>query len=402
MVSKLGARDIVEAVAAAARLWRNRSYVPRRNACRDVAVRTGYAETIVEIAFDRLFTPLDAATIEAVIAAELGSVKVLGEFVAREGAGRVRALPLGRVCVVSSRTTIGVAVVPAIFALCAGCEVLVKDREDRLVSAFFETICEMRPELRDRAAAVFWNGALDAVDLGTFDCVVAFGSNATLATIAHGLSWRTRFIPHGNAASAGYVASAALDDESAARAIAEGAAGDALLYDGEGCMSLHLLFVESGARISSAQFGELLRDAFAQTAARYPASTLPAVTARTALGRDEAMAQASERGVFSDERASYLLVTGSSDDSPPLFVPRAMNLVTVDDPRQAAAYLRRHDITLEALAVCGPGSDVAEFAASCGVTRITRFGAMQAPPPGSPHGGRPQIAEFVRWIADET
>ena len=402
MVSKLGARDIVAAVAAAARRWSDRSYLPRHNACRDVAERTGYAEAVVETAFDRLFTPLDASTIEATIAAELGSVAIFDEFVAREGVGRVRALPLGRVCVISSRTTIGVAIIPAIFALCAGCNVLVKDREDRLVAAFFATLCEVLPELRDRAAATSWNGERDTLDLGAFDSVVAFGNDETLATIARSLPLRTRFVPHGSAASAGYVASAALDDESAARAVAEGAACDALLYDGEGCMSLHVLFVEPGGRISPAQFAEVLRDALVQTARRYSTPASPAVRARTALRRDEAMLHAPERRIFADEHASYLLVTGWSDDSPPLFAPRAMNLVTVDDPQCAAAYLQRHDITLEALAVSGLGRDYADLGAACGAARITRFGAMQAPPPGSPHGGRPQIAEFVRWIADET
>jgi hypothetical protein len=33
--------------------------------------------------------------------------------------------------------------------------------------------------------------------------------------------------------------------------------------------------------------------------------------------------------------------------------------------------------------------------------RIAPFGTLQHPPLASPHGGRPRIAEFVRWVSDE-
>ena len=114
------------------------------------------------------------------------------------------------------------------------------------------------------------------------------------------------------------------------------------------------------------------------------------------------MLQARGSAIFSDERAQYLIVAGSSNGSPPLLAPRAMNLVSVNDTQEAAAYIKRHGMMLEALAVSGAGEKYADFAAACGASRITTFGAMQSPPVGSPHGGRPRIAEFVRWIADET
>ena len=103
-----------------------------------------------------------ATAIEAVIADELGCLDVLDGFVERAGRPPARALPLGRVCIVSSRTTIGVAILPAIFALCAKCDVLVKDREDHLVAAFFETLGDELAELRDAATAQTWKGDDDA------------------------------------------------------------------------------------------------------------------------------------------------------------------------------------------------------------------------------------------------
>ena len=74
-------------------------------------------------------------------------------FALRPGRPRARAIAAGSVCVVSSRTTIGVAIVPAVFALCAKCDVLVKDREDGLVRAFFSTLAEERAEFAEAARA---------------------------------------------------------------------------------------------------------------------------------------------------------------------------------------------------------------------------------------------------------
>ena len=216
MVSKLvRSRLSSSAVAAAARLW-NVTVATSRDAsvAVDVAVRTGYAETIVEY---RVRPPLYAslaATIRSRHCCELGSLKSSSEFVAREGRpGECARCRWAGVCVVSSRTTIGVAVVPAIFALCAGCEVLVKDREDRLVSAFFETICEMLPELRDRASPQCLERRTgDAYAIyGTFDAWSHSATTRRSRKSRTALSWRTRFIRYGNAASAGYVARAALE-----------------------------------------------------------------------------------------------------------------------------------------------------------------------------------------------
>jgi hypothetical protein len=66
------------------------------------------------------------------------------------------------------------------------------------------------------------------------------------------------------------------------------------------------------------------------------------------------------------------------------------------------AYLAQNRLSLEALAVAESGAPFAAIAAGAGASRITSFGSLQMPPLGGFHGGRPRIAEFVRWIVDET
>jgi acyl-CoA reductase-like NAD-dependent aldehyde dehydrogenase len=402
MVKTLPVRSIIDAVAGAAAAWSDDRFEPRRRARDAVVARTCYSSSVVEIAFDRLFRPMTGEAIAAVIAGELGSLDVLDAFAHRGARRAARALPIGRVCVISSRTTIGVAIVPAIFALCAKCDVLVKDREDHLVAAFFATLTEMRAEFGDAVAARPWRGESDGANLDAFDSIVAFGNDRTLAAISASLPFPTRFIGYPSKVSAGYLALHSLATQRAADAIAYGAARDMLLYDGEGCLSLRVLFIERGAKVSPARFCESLRDAIEGAAREFPAMESAESSARRATARDMASLRSDrDQRIYTDERSSYLMVLDPPLDQLPLLLPRALSVYSVADPREAVAYLERHGIALEAFAVADSNADLRDVAAGLGASRIATFGSLQEPPLGEFHGGRPRIAEFVRWISDE-
>ena len=135
----------------------------------------------------------------------------LDRFVERGSLPRARALPLGRVCIVSSRTTIGVAIVPAIFALCAKCDVARQRSRRRARRRVFCDACRRARRVREAARAQAWDGARDRCAISAqFDAVVAFGDDATLAQHSHAVSPAARFVPYGSKASGGYVGRDAL------------------------------------------------------------------------------------------------------------------------------------------------------------------------------------------------
>lgn len=399
-------RSIVGAVADAAARWTDPDFPPRVRALMGVCDRTGYSQPVVEYGFDRLFAPLTRDAIAAVIASELGSLDALDAFVAPPGRPPARALPVGRVCIVSSRTTIGVAIVPAVFALCAKCDVLVKDREDALVGAFFATLAEELDDLRAAAAAQVWDATKSARDLAPFAAVVAFGNDATLVHIREALAPDARWIPFGSRASIGYVTRETLATQADALHAAEGAARDLVLYDGEGCLSLHALFVERGGTISSQRFTEMLAHAIERAAVEFPPSRLdPRSVAAVAAARDAAAFRAATGGggaAYSDAEASYLALLDPPAEQPPPFLPRTLAVRTVASPNDAREYVARHALAIEAIATGAMRPDVAEMARACGAARIAAFGTLQDPPLAGYHGGRPRIAEFVRWIVDQT
>ncbi|HKE37402.1 MAG TPA: hypothetical protein VKB39_08215, partial [Candidatus Baltobacteraceae bacterium] len=104
--------------------------------------------------------------------------------------------------------------------------------------------------------------------------------------------------------------------------------------------------------------------------------------------------------VHSDSAATFL-IDATAADEPPAFLPRAIGVHTVTAPKDAAAYCSEHRLPVEAVAIAGVRGDLTDFALEVGAARIARFGEMQAPLASGRHGGRPRIAEFVRWITDE-
>lgn len=378
---------MISAIARAAERWKNPDFPPRLRAARRISQRMAYSMPMVDFALDTLFGSITEEHLRDVIGNELGDAV---------------AEPIGKVAIISSRTTIGVAVVPAIFAIAAGCDVLVKDREDYLVAEFFATLRQAQgdtvraqgdtvraqgdtaPAQHDklhgdaRVRAETWDGASGVKDLSGFDAVVAFGTAETLDAIERSLPARIRFIGYGPKASVGYVSREALASQSDARRIADGAARDLILYEGEGCLSLHSLFVQSGAAVSPESFAARLGSAIERTSLEFP---IHAARVRDGVARMNARDAAAFRGTLlaSDSAASYVIESGLADRAPS-FLPRVLAIHTIASLDEMHAYLERHRIPIELCA--GEGG--------------VRFGEMQRPPLQYRHGGRPRIAEFVR------
>jgi hypothetical protein len=391
------------AVADAAARWTDADFPPRVRATRAVMARTGYTEPVVDYALDRLFGGLGRAALRATIAGELGSFAALDGFVPRAGRPEVTYRALERVTIVSSDTTVGVAIVPLAFALCAGSRVTVKDRDDRLVAAFAATLAEEAPEFGGSLATGVWAGADEAagrIALGEADAVVAFGRSETLGAIRARLAPEARFVAYGHRTSAGYVAREALDDEALANACAAGAARDALLYDGEGCLSLHALFVERGGRIGPADFARLVAAACDAAAIEFPAGYAEPDDGVAAYRRSALFRAAQGKGaVYAGVTAPHLVVLDPPQEDPPPLLRRTLALYSVDGPAQALDFLRRHGLALEAFALAAPARADAEAAAlASGAARIAAFGALQDPPLGGEHGGGGRILPFVRAI----
>jgi hypothetical protein len=398
------ARAIVAAVADAAERWRDADFPPRVRATAAIEARLGYTIPTIDYALDRLFDGLSVPVLSGAIARELGAVEALDGVVARGAGPPAWARGVDRVTIVSSDTTIGVAIPPLAYALCAKCRVTVKDRNDALVAAFAETLAEALPALRDAIDVRAWSGGNDAIEAAAFGdagVVVAFGGPDALRAIRAACAPDATFVPFGHRASAGYVDRAAFDRDLAPLAAA--IARDALLYDGDGCLSLHLLFVERAGDDALQRLVQALAGACAATAIEFPPGRRDPARAATAVAFGAAAAfraaNGQGRALRAPDGAWSIVVEPPADELPP-FGGGTIPLIPVDGADDAAAYVARHRLPLQAVGVAPGFGDAAAAALAdvLGAVRAAPLGTLQTPPLDGHHGGRPRIADFVRWI----
>jgi hypothetical protein len=398
----LPAKRIVAFIADAAKRWRDADYAPRVRATAAIEARLGYSTPVVDYALDRLFGGATRAALESAIASELGSVDALDAVVERRGAPAAWARGVDGVVIVSSDTTIGVALVPAIFALCAKCDVVVKDRSDALVAEFFATLAQEHPAFAGAARARMWTGGDDPAEgalLGAADVVVAFGSDEALYAIRARCATEARFVAFGHRASIGRLTRddvAKFDDD-----LAERIARDALLYDGEGCLSLHALFVEADGD-ALRHVGATLAAACERVAVELPGGTRsPGRTAAVASYRSIAAFRAAGGSGAVLRAADATLVVDPPAGDPPPFLPRVVPLFSVTGDDAIARYVAAQNLPLQALGVGVADARALALAEQIGAVRVAPFGTLQTPPIGGHHGGAPRIADFIRWIDRE-
>ena len=395
------ARTIAHALADAAERWSDADFPPRVRASAAIGARLGYTLPVIDYALDRLFGGITAAALTAVAGAELGSLDALDRFVERDGRPDAWARGVDAVTIVSSDTTIGVAIPALVFALLAKCAVTVKDRNDALVGAFAETLAEELPELGAALTVRTWTGGddpLEAQALGDADVVVAFGGNDALRAVRAQCAADATFVPFGHRASTGYLS--ARDVSAPAHHLADAIARDALLYDGDGCLSLHALFVQRSDDGAHERFVATLADACAACAIEFPPGPRDAARRAGANAYAAAAAFRAANGAGSVLRApdaAWTIVVAPPLDELPPFGGGVIPVIFVAGIVEMAAIVAAHAIPLQAIGIADE-REAGAIAELLGAVRIAQLGEMQAPPLAGHHGGRARIADFVRWI----
>jgi Acyl-CoA reductase (LuxC) len=401
---QLSARRILSAIADAAWRWTDADFPPRVRATRAVMERTGYTEPVVDFALDRLFEALTAPALTAAIEGELGSLEALDHFIVRNGRPDGFARPIGRVAVVASDTTIGVALPPALYALCAKCEVIVRDRSDALTGAFAATLAEESAALAARLRTVAGGSHDDRAwlaELGKADAVVAFGGEEALRALREQTRVQARFVPFGHRTSATFVAREAFESSSFVAAVAEGIARDALLYDGEGCLSSHAVFIETDDPAHFDRFTGIVAAALDRSAVEFPPAPSGASSAVSGYRQSaEFRATQGSGRVLRSQAGVHLLVVEPPRDEPPPLLPRTLAMYCVAAPEEFARFVATHRLPLEAVAVepFPVREDLHETILQTGTARIARIGTLQSPSLAGEHGGFGRIAPFVRWV----
>ncbi len=404
---------IVRVLAELGDNWLQPDYPFRQFALARGPAETGFSVATLAAGLDALFGQWSRENLHALLVQELGHVQRLDEPCATPEEQRAGRQSLVTGPEMLAHITAGNLPSPTLFSIALG--LLVRSAQfvkcargaSFLPRLFAHSLYELDPRLASCLEIAEWRGGDESLEDALFaeaDCVTATGSDETLASIRRRLPARTRFLGYGHRVSFGYVGKELLVGFSAKKAAAR-AAADVAAWNQLGCLSPHIIYVESGGSVSPELFAELLAAELAKREETEPRGELHIEIAATIRARRD----------FYEVRAAGVTDTRlwCSENS------TAWTVVFEDDPRFQASCLHRFiyvkavqnldEVLQGADAVRGRVSTVALAAdetrakemaiilARWGVTRVCPLGRMQQPPLLWHHDGRPALADLVTW-----
>lgn len=372
-----------EVLSRAARLWRDRKYLRRRDAIAQIAREAGYSVALLDESLDALLKPFSHAALSS-----------LAEKVSRAGrAGRPKLLGF-----IMAGNVAGAGLHEIAIGLVAGAGLMVKtaSTEPVFFDQFARTLAELDREVASHIAVFNWSRArqdLTAVIAANCDRIVAYGDEATIESLRS----ESAVIGFGSRVSGAVVAPGAMIPERI-EAVAESLARDVALFEQLGCLSLHHVFVVSRNTGAARDFAARIATALARLGDSLPPAKIPLNEAAEILGLRERVRWRRIAGepieLFEGPRLEWTVIfePESIGDSSFIVSPgfRTVHVTGVRDEKQVRASFAAASGRIEAIAVAGDKSETPRISAmlrALGVSYVSAPGEMQSPPILWRHGG---------------
>lgn len=405
--------NLVQVLADVAKGWLQTDNRFRKLALESGPAETGFSHTTLAKGLDNFFRQFTPENISELLEQEVGHVRRLDQFAAT-GAGAKSnraALAVGPEFLVHiaagnipnpalTSIVLGLLTRSAQFVKCASGSAF-------LPRLFAHSIYDADPKLGACLEIAEWRGGNVELETALFaeaNCVTATGSDETLAAIRARLPVHTRFLGHGHRVSFGFVAGEILTGPHLRR-VAARVADDVVAWNQLGCLSPHVIYVQSRGEILPEKFAELLADELEQREQTEP---------RGELAAEHAAAIASRRGIY-EVRAAHSPDTQMWHsknstawtvvfEADARFQISCLNrFVYVKGVKDLQEMLQNADAVrgqVSTVGVAVPEEQAEELAvqlAHWGVTRVCPLGQMQNPPLTWRHDGRPALGDLVTW-----
>ena len=405
--------SIVLLLARLGRDWQSDDFPFRQMALRAGPAATGFSAEVLAAGLDQFFRQWTAENLEALLRQELGHAQRLDDFFHEKDEDHTRraAMALGPRLLAHlapsnipapalMEMALGLLTRSAQFVKCASGQAF-------LPRMFAHSLYEADRKLGACLEIASWKGGSESLESALFaeaDCVVATGSDETLAAIRQKLPWTARFVGHGAKVSFGYVTLEAIERQP--HAAVDHAAADVTAWNQRGCLSPHVLYVEDSGSGTGEDFAKLLAKKLEALEKTHPRGTLSAGDAAAIATRrafyEVRAAHSPETMMWASRESTAWTVILEND---PRFQISCQNrFIYVKVVRELAEALQGAELVREKISTvglaCGPAqtTDLARRLARWGARRICPLGQMQHPPLGWRHDGRPPLGDLVTWV----
>jgi hypothetical protein len=403
--------EIVEVIDCVIQLWLDPQYPYRQQAEACLPIITHYSASMVRHGLDTLLQAFRKDALWRLLQAEFGDPYVLDTFRPRPHAGgSTRAYGPRLITHVFSGNVPGLPAWSLICALLVKSASLGKSAsEEPLFAALFaRSLWDICPEIGACLAVGWWKGgdvALEAAAFAPAEAVIAYGSEATTHDIQRRVPPQARFLAYSHKLSFGVIGRETLSSTAQATHTAHQAAYGVSMFDQQGCVSPHLLYVERGGALSPKEFAVLLAQEMAAVHAEWPRGTLPLEDSTAIrhlrgtyefrqLNDDEVLLCCSEPGT------AWTVIYEDTPAFTPSCLNRTVRVHPVDDMTDVAVRLEpvRAYLQTVGVALSPPRRHVlAEMLGPLGVTRVSTLDHMPWPRLTWHHDGRCNLLDLVRW-----
>jgi len=390
------ARETTSALASVLESWREPDSEVRGALRTKYAYATGFSSAMVEASMSRALAGWSGDALRALLDRELGGIEAL------EGAGLRSVTGFDVTSVLLAGTLPTPTLIGLLAPLLLHSPVLAKTSAHDPVTARLvaSSVAAADPELGACIEIVdFPSSDRECIDaLLDADCVVASGSDQTIASVAARVQPPRRLVTYAHRLS---VATLAADRpaDSAAR-VAE----DVALWDQLGCLSPLAVFMTGCEPAEAVSFGAELAEALADLEERWPRGRIsPLASAVIARERDEAEMRAAGGApvrLFRSVGSSWTVVVEEDTRirSAPLhrFV-RIHPVARIPELVAALTPVRHHLASVGVGGYADQRTEMVDALRHLGVSRICPVGTMQAPPLSWCHDNRGVLTPLARF-----
>jgi hypothetical protein len=405
--------NLVHVLAEVAKGWLQMDNRFRKFVLESGPTETGFSRATLAKGLDNFFRQFTPENFLELLEQELGHTRRLDKFVATDAGTKSNraAMAVGPEFLVHiaagnipnpalTSIVLGLLTRSAQFVKCASGSAF-------LPRLFAHSIYDADPKLGACLEIAEWRGGNVELETALFaeaNCVTATGSDEMLTTIRSRLPVHIRFLGYGNRVSFGFVAREILAG-SHLRRVAAQVADDVVAWNQLGCLSPHVIYVQSRGEVLPEKFAELLADELEQREQTEP---------RGELAAEHAAAIASRRGIYevraarspdtqmwhSQNSTAWTVVFEADARFQMSCLNRFVYVKGVKDLHEMLQYADAVRGNVSTVGIAAPEDQTEELAmqlAHWGVTRVCPLGQMQNPPLTWRHDGRPALGDLVTW-----
>lgn len=409
--------QMVKVLAELAENWLQPDYPFRQLALERGPAATGFSHATLVRGLDAFFQELTRENLHALLVQELGHAHRLDELCATAAESKLQRAAMVRGPELLVHIAAGNIPNPALLSMILG--LLTRSAQfvkcargaSFLPRLFAHSLYEADSKLASCLEIAEWAGGDATLEEPLFAeaaCVTATGSDATLADVQRRLPRGVRFVGYGHRASFGYVTHGVLSGFGVKKIVVR-AAEDVIAWNQWGCLSPHVIYVETGGAVSPELFAERLAEELSRCEADEPRGEISVeqaavIASRRDFYRVRALA-GRETQLWPSEGSTAWTVVFEAD---PRFQLSCLNrfiyvkaVADLDEALRQADSVRGQVSTVGIAAHDDEARELAARLARWGVTRVCPLGQMQNPPLTWRHDGRPALGDLVEWTGWE-